>query len=444
MKTRTKKFYELRATAMTRQDELLVILTGDEENKVEARVLTDDEQTEWDELDGEVTRLTNQIKAIEKTDAIRKDEPTPELGGEEKEKAEIKKRFSFIRAINIATGRATLDGVEKEMHDEAVAEAQRSGIAIVGVGVPVMIKDPAREQRDLVAVASAASAGNLIETSLDPEMILALRPRFITRELGATFMTGLTGNMDIPRQTGVAVAAWAGENATATEQTQTTELIQLRPNRLAAFTDVSTQLLIQSSPDAEAFVRNDLTLAVQTAVDLAALNGSGSGNEPTGILNTTGVNNIFANGDVAWDEIIALESKIANDNADVMNMNYVSTPGVRGELKATLKTVGVSGYIWESDTIQGGNMNGYGAFATTQMPNDLGGTNDNHAMIFGNWVDLIIAQWGGLDLLVNPFTKGKEGLVEVIVNSFWDVQLRRPQSFAHIKDILVTGNLGIT
>lgn len=440
MNTRLKKLTDTRGEKLDRLDELIDIEQGTE--TTDARSLTEDEQKEWDSLDKECQRLNDQITVLERSEKIeRKATPVAGEGGEEAEKANIRKRFSLVRAIGAKVEGKPLDGVELEMHQEGVREAKESGMAIRGIGVPMMITNP--ETRDLTD-GTAATAGNLVATDLDPNFILALRPRFVTRELGATFMTGLMGNLDIPRQTTTSSATWAAENATATETTPATEMINLRPNRLAAFTDVSAQLLVQASPDVEAWVRNDIALAIQTAVDSAALNGDGTSNSPTGILNTTGVNNIFASGALSWAEVVALESKIANDNADVNDMAYCSTPGVRGDMKGTLKTSGVSGYIWESDSIAGGMMNGYRAVATTQMPSDLGGDSNDHAMIFGNWRDLIIAQWGGLDILVNPYTKGKEGLVEVIANSFWDVALRRAQSFAQIKDIAVTGELATT
>jgi HK97 family phage major capsid protein len=190
----------------------------------------------------------------------------------------------------------------------------------------------------------------------------------------------------------------------------------------------------------EQFVRNDLNMAVRIAVDAAAINGSGSGNVPEGILNVTGIGDVAGgtNGLVpTFEHIVDLETAVAVDNADMGALAYLTTPGIRGALKKAKTDAGSGLFVWGQDAA---TLNGYRAAVSTQVPSDLvkGSSSDAHAIIFGNWNDLIMASWGGFDIVVDPYTLATQATVRVIVNSWWDMAVRHPESFAAMKDALTS------
>ena len=190
--------------------------------------------------------------------------------------------------------------------------------------------------------------------------------------------------------------------------------------------------------DVEKFVQNDLLMAVMLAVDLAAINGPGSGGAPTGILNTSGIGTVSGGTNGAaptWANIVGLEKEVAVDNADVGKLAYLTNPKVRGKLKTTETASGSGQFVWP---VNGSELNGYTAGVSTQVPSNLtkGTGTDLSAILFGNFTDLLIGQWGGLDIIVDPYTRANEGQIKIVTNSFWDVLLRHPESFAAMVDAI--------
>jgi HK97 family phage major capsid protein len=205
--------------------------------------------------------------------------------------------------------------------------------------------------------------------------------------------------------------------------------------------------MLQSTPDVEAIVMEEIRRAIENAVDTAAINGAGTGGEPTGILNEgIGVVAIGTNGGaVTWQHIVDLEKEVAIDNADFGRMAYITNPQVRGKLKTTEKATNTAQFIYTDSPVGEGQMprglmNGYNAMISTNVPSDLtkGTGTDLSAVIFGAFNALYIAQFGGLDIVVDPYTLSKNAVVTMVVNSWWDMGLRYPSHFAAIKDIDLT------
>jgi HK97 family phage major capsid protein len=302
------------------------------------------------------------------------------------------------------------------------------------VGIPSFLVQP--EKRDLT-VGAATQIGNTVATEVGT-MIPYLQPRLQTMALGATMMTGLTSNVSIPRNNGIGSAAWEGETDENAETNLTTDVISLSPNRLGAVMEYSKQLLLQSTVSVDNLVRQDLQRAIAIALDSAAINGAGTGNQPTGILNTGSIGDVAmgTNGAVPTRaKLVDLVTALATANADMGNLAFLTTPGIRGKLQQTLLDAGSGRFVWENPN----ELLGYNAQVSTQVPSNLDKGSSSgvcNAIIFGNWSELMIAQWGGLDLLADPYTKGSQAMVRIIVNSWWDIALRHPASFAAIQDAL--------
>ena len=420
------------------------------------RSMTAEERSQYDALKGDVESLNSELEgaimmeAEERAQAERDAEqreknrrPNQGNGGEEGEKAKIKQNYRLLRAINLVASGKPLDGVELEMHQEAEREARAANVTASGnLQVPSMLSRSfgrQTEQRDMTAGTTTAG-GYTVQTDIG-DLIPILEPKLLTRTLGATVLTGLTGNIDFPRGNADASATWEGENDANAETSPTFDRLQLSPNRLGAFTDISKQLMVQSSIDVENYVRQRLNFAIAKAVDLAAINGSGSSPEPRGILNTSGIGDVAGGTNGAnpdWSDIVDLETQVAIDNADMGRLAYLTTPGVRGYLKQTIIDSGSGRFIWPVNATE---LNGYNAQVSTQVPSTLTKGSSSgvcHAIIFGNWQELLIGQWAGIDLVVDPYTGAKNSLVTLVVNSWWDVAIRHAASFAAMKDALIS------
>lgn len=406
------------------------------------RQLTAEERTNYDNLKKEVETLNQEIEDAafleneerHSAETQRTQTRTSTSGGEAGEMKRISTQYSLLRAINRASTGKPLDGLEAEMHQQAEQEARAIGLQTSGnIQIPGMIR------RDMTAGTTTAG-GHTVPTDLGA-LIPILEPKLMVEAMGATMLTGLTGNLDLPRNDADAAATWEGENDANAETSPTFDKISLTPKRLGAFTDISKQLMVQSSISVEQFIRQRLNFAVASALDSAAINGSGSAPIPRGILNVSGIGDVVGGTNGAtpdWADIVDLESQLTIDNADLGRLGYLTTPGIRGYLKKTLLDAGSGQFIWPVNSTE---INGYNIMTSTQVPSTLTkGSADGicHAIIFGNWADLIIAQWGGYDLVVDPYSNSKNAIVTLVVNSWWDTAVRHPESFAAMKDALTS------
>lgn len=358
--------------------------------------------------------------------------PTADLGLSDKEV----RQYSVLRALRAMASPQDKDAQEAAAYERelSMAAAKKHGRDAQGFIIPVdVMRAPIGSGLETDAQRAAAAAhfngrrdlnvgtgsagGYTVATILQASMIDLLRNRLVTEQAGATVMAGLQGDIAMPRQTGAATAYWVGEGGEPTESQQTIDQVTLSPKTIAAYTEYTRKLLIQSSIDVEAFVRADLTAILALGVDLAALYGTGSSNQPTGLKYTTGLNTVdFAANAPTWAEVVQLETEVAADNADIGNLAYVVNAAGRGTLKTTAKASNTAAFIWED-----GEVNGYRALASNQVA-----SNDYW---FGNWGDLIIGLWSGIDLLADPYTKSASGGVRITAFQDVDVAARRAVSF---------------
>jgi HK97 family phage major capsid protein len=405
---------------LTRQEEILNVVDA------EQRDFSDAEQTEFDTLNREISGINKSIQTEQKKEEVRSQIAMNKMNtgaARKSEEQKVTERFSFLRVLDqMSRGIApdNMTGAEGEVHREAMREARSTGKSIMGYGLPAMM---IKAQ----TAATAATAGNLIATELDSNIIPALRPRTVLSQLGAVTLSGLSSNLDLPAAQGLATAVWEGENDANAETDPTTRKVELRPNRLAAKTIVSKQLLVQSSFDAEAWVRGELENAVARAVDAAGIYGNSG--DIDGILGTSGVNEIAFAGAVTRSKLIKLITKIAVENADVATLNFLMNPIIKGELMDLKSDEGSGIFVMDNPN----TLLGYNVGVSTLVPTNI--DTNKTAVIFGNFADCVIASFGGVDLLVDPYTLADTAQVKVVINSYWDVKLKNPKSFAFGDDI---------
>ena len=367
--------------------------------------------------------------------------PQDELGLSQADR----ERYSVVRAIRYLTDPGSARVANEAGHELEVSRAYASRVGRSPEGI--FIPHETLFSRDIT---KAGTGSNLIANDfLASDFVGALRAKSVAMQLGRK-LTGLRGDVTIPRQTGAGAASWVDEEGSAPSTTQVFDKIELSPKSLAAYTYLSRKMLIQSTPTVDALVQADLAEAVALGIDAAAVNGSGSGSEPLGILNNPDVAVVEGGTDGAlmeWSHVVGLESLVWAANADAMNMAYLVTPGLRGHLKTTEKASGTAKFCWEDLAAVGqdgkvkaaGYLNGHAAYATNQVPSDLvkGTSSDCHAAIFGDFQQLLVALWGALDVNVDRASAALKGGVRIVVFQDADIALRQPAAFAVMKDAVL-------
>jgi HK97 family phage major capsid protein len=362
------------------------------------------------------------------------------------------RNYSLVRAINAQiSGDWSQAGFEREC---SVALAQRAAqfgkASNGGFYMPMNLRmsdDRFDAVRATYNTGTAGQGGNLVATDLlAGSFIDMLRNRMVILSLGARMLSGLVGNVAIPRQATGATTYWVAEGVDITQSEGTFDQVTLTPKTLGTLSMMTRQMLQQGTPDIEALARADMATAIALGIDLAAISGSGSSGQPRGVVNTVGIGAVVGgtNGAaVTIDHLIDLETAVATNNADVGSLGYATNAKVVGALKKLKSTTGE--YLW-SNAVNGnrgptpGDINGYGVARTNQITST--GTKGSSSgvcstVLFGNWSDLMIGEWGVLEVLANPFGTGyAAGSVAVRGMQTVDVAVRNAKSFAAMTDAL--------
>ena len=409
----------------------------------EARSMADTETNRLSEIEARLGAIKAEVETLEKLQNLAAQAAGHSASrSEEKEKSNMAKDYSFKRAMEMAiTGRR--EGVEGEFSAMGGSEFQRSGVSVSAHS----IKIPSEVfTRDMTATggSSGSEGGVNIQTSVG-SIIDVLLPRTVLAGLGVQRLSGLVGNLDLPTASTLPSAGWNTENGTATEKSPAFSKITFSPKRLAAYIQVSNQLMLQSSNSIDGYVRNWLLNAMAQSLETAAIKGGGS-NEPVGIIGNANVNVTFAGGATSnstnangiapvWADVVNLMKAVENANGN--GVAYLTNPLVKAKLQTTARqSSGVEGnFIWPSG---GTDLNGYNVQTTTLVPSNLskGSSSTLSAMIFGDFSKMAIANWGGMELTVDPYSGATAGLTNVVLNAYLDCNLLNPTAFAVCKDIV--------
>lgn len=357
-----------------------------------------------------------------------------------------KREYSLGRMIQAqVTGDWRKAGFEREMNDEI---AGRIGREAEGVYVP----DFAWQQRG--PLSTAATGGSSSEVVFDDFVptahrgdlfIEALRARQVLGGLGTTYMSGLTGRIKMPKLATGANAAFVEELGDVADGAGTDGGVTLQPRTMGAFVDMSRLLMMESVPAIEQIIRNDLLASAADRTEFYAIQGSGSSGQPTGILNTSGVNNldISTGTDVdalTWSDIINLVKLVEEDNGIVNSQaaGFLSHPAVKAKLASTAKVASTDSVMILNDPWN--NLYGYPAAFTSNIPTNLDpgdAGNDASALIFGDFSQLMIAQFGAPSILVDPYTNSRAGSVRLVLHAELDVGVRNAVSFGVTDEVSV-------
>jgi HK97 family phage major capsid protein len=356
------------------------------------------------------------------------------------------RRYSISAAIRQAAGEEP-PGLETEVHNalfEQVGMDSRNAAKDVdprssSILVPTVGVNWHRDQdgqvvtRDGLDTGTATKGQEAVFTEYGGFLEL-LRTRMVTTRMGATFLPGLRGNVAFVRQTGAMTLEWVGENDDSDVSTSDLTLVRvtLSPKTGMGSGFYSRQLLRQNAIGIDSIVEKDLAAVHARGWDLAALFGTGSSNQPTGLWNQSGINSLAIDGAISLAAVVNLETEIFADDADAEGMGYVTTPEIRGQAKQTEMFADSSGRpLWTGMGIEG-EMNGYRALASNQVSKDVwtaAAVDGRHGIFFGDWSQMLLGEWGVLELIVDPFSRKKEAVVEVTSFQMVDVQLAQPTAF---------------
>ena len=323
--------------------------------------------------------------------------------------------FSFVRALNYLANPSDASARRAAEFEIEVgkAAAQKYERASNGIVIPNEVL-----RRDLV-VGTSTAGGNLVaDELLSGSFIDLLRNRLALAQAGVTMLTGLQGNISIPRQSSAATAYWVGEGSSPTESQQAIDQVNMTPKTVGAFVDYSRRLLLQSSIDVEGMVRNDLARVIALELDRAAIYGTGSANQPLGLTNVTGIGTQALTSYGTFAEYIGMETDVASANADAGSLRYVVNAAARGALKGTEKATNTGMFVFED-----GEINGYPAIVSNQLA-----SND---ALFGDFSMMIMGMWSGLDLTVDPYAGATAGTVRIIALQDVDVAVKQPGAFCY-------------
>lgn len=420
-------------TAIVRSQEALY-----KKAETENREFTPEEQAELEKTDGEIEDLNKQIETAEKNEE-REDRFVAARGAsvgtgfhgagpsnsELREIDKVVERVSLVSVLRglSAQGGLKMEGAVKELHEIGMEANRTAGVTTpenTAFAIPLAAVTRATQQT--VSQDSGQYGGELVQDQ-GLRMVDNLRPNLFLEALGSTFFMDLKGG-DLPLITSDAFAMnYMGEVDTITIQKQKFGGKKLSPKRTAGAVDLSNRLLMQSSPDVEAWIRNQMVNALGVTVQSAAINGSGTGDTPTGLLQMTGIN--LAD-DVAatvadWVRLIELQGLVEEDDAGNSTLGYLIHPKVKAALKAIKKDEGSGLFLFEN-----GAIDDIKTISSSLVPL----LTTVYPIIYGDWKELFMGQWGALNIQVDPYSANLSGATRFVFNTYTDATVVNEKAFA--------------
>jgi len=380
------------------------------------------------DLAGKVEELTRELKDAQLSEAARKAQANQRVLSPQ-EKKDIR-RFSISKFLRQSLPGETMDGIEAEMAAEGKREFQES---IKGAAEGVFLPS-ALLRTYYYTNAQEANYGQAFIEQTALTYMGKLRNATLGRKLGVRYLDGLQGN--IAFVTGGADASWVAEEAAASKEKPTYTKVTMSPKRLQVLQGVTYDLMHQTSKALDDLIMEDMVKAHAVALDAAIFTGSGSSGEPTGVLAASGVNNIDIDtngGPLTYNLLVQMETEVGIDNGLLDDtLAYVSNAKVQGKLKTIPQIAGYPYYLMND-----GKVNGYPFYMSNAIPSNLekGNSSVLSAIIFGNWSEVLVGSWGGMQLIVDPYTAKANGVLEISAAAYHDVLVRTPAAFCKIDEV---------
>lgn len=379
--------------------------------KTEVRTLTEDENKEIESIKSELTNLNEEMRKLNEEletydtlipqDEERNDKNNYVINNTKK----MKENFSLVKAIRAIANNQKLDEISSAVIEKGKEEMRKSGLSYGG-----QIQLPTEERATITVTAEHE---DVIETEFE-NLLAPLRAKNVLANAGARYLSNLVGDVQVPIM-GATSVGWAGEVAEAADGASEFTSVTLSPKRLTAYIDISKQFLVQDSIDAENMIKQDLVNAISSKLEETILGtASGSTTQPEGIFNkipmsadTTDIN--------AYSAVTAAEAKV-EDNNILGQPVYVMSNKAKAVFRAMPKSSKSTQLVYE-----GGELDGTPVYSTSNI--------SDKKFIYGDFSNLVIGNWGGIDLTVDPYTKAAAGQVRLVINAFFDAKVVRPEAF---------------
>jgi HK97 family phage major capsid protein/HK97 family phage prohead protease len=379
--------------------------------------IDDKQRDEWIDSGKSVDEVSQRVLDVIAERTARNPETSAKLDLSAKDM----RKYSMLRAINAVIDRKwDKAGFELECSREIAERLQKTPNANTFF-IPF---DVQTQKRD--AIAATASAGGYLVAQQNQSFVEILRNRSVAFAMGARRLSGLRGNITIPKQTGATTAYWLGTEATSiTESQPAFAQISMSPHTVGAYTEVSRQLMLQASPDIEGLVNSDLAAVVAIEMDRVSIRGSGGGGEPLGIINVPNCGTTTATS-VDYGKVLDFQKDLAAANIRPSSGGYVTTSAIAGLLMGKQRFTSTDTPLWEG-TLWDGTMCGYRAMSSEQM--------SSATMLFGDWSELVIGEWGVLEVEVNPAANFAAGIIGIRAMYTVDVAVRRAEAFSYSSSV---------
>ena len=338
---------------------------------------------------------------------------TAEIGLTEKESRD----FSILKAVYAMSNPTNRKAQEEARFEFEASQAAKDKYGRNSEGLTLPTEVMGAWTRDINTSDDSGGIGTDFRRG---DFIDALRDASGVIRAGATIFPDLVDNVKIPKQTGVSTATWiATEGGAVTESELTLGSVDMSPKTISSYSEITNKMLANSSLSMETLVRNDLAAGIGKVVDTGAMTGSGSSGQPTGINSATGVNSVTLTtaSTPTWAETVEMESLVLADNVPFNRPGYLTNSTVVGNLKTTAKASNTAVFIMDGDN----RVNGHPVTISNAVAAGYA--------YFGMWSDLLIGFFGGLDILVDPYTGSANNLTRIRATQFCDVAVRHGQSF---------------
>ena len=364
------------------------------------------EEKETDETEEVVDKMTKDETVTDNDETEEEEEETEkELRNNTiKNHTKMNKEFRLIKAINDIANNRSVDETAQAVVKAGAEEMRKAGVSYGG-----QIQLPTSELRTAITV--TAEGEDVVATEIY-DILEPLRAKNVLVAAGAKFITGLVGDVQVPSMSAGNVT-WEGEVASAKDGGQTFTAVKLSPKRLTAYVDISKAFLVQDSKSAEALIRQDIINAINSKLEATILgSAAGTTTQPAGIFNGKSKKTI-----ASFKDVCDLEAKIEDANV-IGECKYVMS----NKAKAALRNMAKSAKSTEL-VMEGGAIDGTAVLNTSNV--------EEQNVVYGDFSNLAIGQWGSIDLLVDPYTKAADGQVRLVVNAFFDAKVLRDGAFAY-------------
>lgn len=411
----------------------------------ETRDFNEQEERNFDALESEIRSYNDKVIRAENAERLQAEEATRSTTPIGRESNEDKRQkdiagFSIRQAIIDKIDNRAPTGINAEMQAEAIAEAKRNNVTIMGIGIPRMVMESRSirdERRDnsVTMPTQPEDGAAVVQTTKIISMMDMLRNELVTERLGATVYTDLVGNTEFVRMTTRPTATWKPEVAELDKSNvKFGTPASLSPKRVGTYTVESLQFLRQTSPEVDQKIKREITYSIAEAIDKAAIYGTGSNNQPLGLLNDTDITWLAAqaNGNtLTRAQLLAIDTALAEANVRSTNLKWLFNARTRNYLMNLPVAANFNQFVMQN----AGDLMGYPVVTSNVVPNAAKGTaTSTSQLVFGDFSNLYIGLWGGIDLTVDPYTLISAGQIRIVAQAFADVTVFDGKAFTGFKD----------